>query len=193
MPGRAPSIPKPSQPPSTGVRVRLTHRLVARSATARHARCWAAHAGGRRARDAPAMGRELRALPGPARAVGRSENRCSIPICTSIAWETAAHLTDQLQVRERLRYFLGATRGAWWERDADLQGTHCTCSCASVESGLRAHRPGSARSRLGAVAFIHRFGSTLNAHLHSHCPALEIYKSAEHSVLGRLDPSNNQV
>jgi hypothetical protein len=43
-----------------------------------------------------------------------------------------------------------------------------------VEQGLRAHSPGSGpAARLGAVAFIHRFGSTLNAHLHFHCVVIE--------------------
>jgi len=40
----------------------------------------------------------------------------------------------------------------------------------AVERCLRAHSPGcSAAARLGAVVFIHRFGSALNAHLHFHC------------------------
>ena len=38
-----------------------------------------------------------------------------------------------------------------------------------VEQCLHAHSPGSGpAARLGAVAFIHRFGSALNAHLHFH-------------------------
>ncbi len=40
----------------------------------------------------------------------------------------------------------------------------------AVASCLREHSPGSGpAARLGAVAFIHRFGSTLNPHLHFHC------------------------
>jgi hypothetical protein len=43
-----------------------------------------------------------------------------------------------------------------------------------VEQCLRAHSPGAGTSaRLGAVAFIHRFGSTLNAHLHFHCVVID--------------------
>ena len=39
---------------------------------------------------------------------------------------------------------------------------------------LRTHSPGSGPgARLGAVAFIHRFGSTLNAHLHFHCVVID--------------------
>jgi hypothetical protein len=90
---------------------------------------------------------------------------------------TAAHLTDHvlplLQVRQwvlavpkRLRYFL--------QRNADLQGAALRLFLRAVEQHLRAHSPGSGpAARLGAVAFIHRFGSTLNAHLHFHCVVID--------------------
>jgi hypothetical protein len=40
----------------------------------------------------------------------------------------------------------------------------------AVESCLRAHSPGAGpAARLAAVAFIHRYGSALNTHLHFHC------------------------
>ena len=43
-----------------------------------------------------------------------------------------------------------------------------------VEQCLRAHSPGSGpAAHLGAVAFIHRFGSTLNGHLHFHCVIID--------------------
>jgi hypothetical protein len=90
---------------------------------------------------------------------------------------TAAHLSDHvlpdlplrqwvLAVPKRLRYFL--------ERDADLQGAALRLFLRAVEQCLRAHSPGSgSAARLGAVAFIHRFGSTLNAHLHFHCVVID--------------------
>jgi Putative transposase/Transposase zinc-binding domain len=90
---------------------------------------------------------------------------------------TAAHLTDHvlpplpvrqwvLAVPKRLRYFL--------HRDADLQGAALRLFLRVVEQCLRAHSPGSGpAARLGAVAFIHRFGSTLNAHLHFHCVVID--------------------
>jgi len=97
--------------------------------------------------------------------------------------ETAAHLTDHvlpdlpvrqwvLAVPKRLRYFL--------ERDADLQGTALHLFLRAVEQCLRAHSPGSGPvARLGAVAFIHRFGSSLNAHLHFHCVVIDgVFDSA---------------
>ena len=43
-----------------------------------------------------------------------------------------------------------------------------------VEQRLRTHSPVAGTSaRLGAVAFVHRFGSTLNPHLHFHCVVLD--------------------
>ena len=67
---------------------------------------------------------------------------------------------------KRLRYFL--------QRDADLQGTALHLFLRVVEQSLRAHSPGSGpAARLGAVAFIHRFGSTLNPHLHFHCVVID--------------------
>jgi len=44
----------------------------------------------------------------------------------------------------------------------------------AVEQCLRAHSAGAdPAARLGAVAFIHRFGSALNPHLHFHCVVLD--------------------
>jgi hypothetical protein len=71
-----------------------------------------------------------------------------------------------LAVPKRLRYFL--------QRDADLQGAALRLFLRVVEQCLRAHSPGAgSTARLGAVAFIHRFGSTLNAHLHFHCVVID--------------------
>jgi len=90
---------------------------------------------------------------------------------------TAAHLTDHLlpplplrrwvlAVPKRLRYFL--------ERDAALQGVALRLFLGAVEQYLRAHTPGSDRcARIGAIAFIHRFGSALNSHLHFHCVVID--------------------
>ena len=67
---------------------------------------------------------------------------------------------------KRLRYFL--------QRDTDLQGAALRLFLRLVEQCLRAHSPESGpAARLGAVAFIHRFGSTLNAHLHCHCVVID--------------------
>ena len=97
--------------------------------------------------------------------------------------ETAAHLADHvfprlpvrqwvLAVPKRLRYFL--------QRDPDLQGAALRLFLRAVEQTLRAHSAGAGpAARLGAVAFIHRFGSALNPHLHFHCVVLDgVFASA---------------
>ena len=91
--------------------------------------------------------------------------------------ETAAHLAEHvipylplrqwvLAVPKRLRYFL--------QRDPNLQGAALRLFLCAVEQTLRAHSAGAGpAARLGAVAFIHRFGSALNPHLHFHCCVLD--------------------
>jgi DNA-directed RNA polymerase subunit RPC12/RpoP len=106
------------------------------------------------------------------------KGRAVCPSCNARRMvETAPHLTDHvlpdlpvrqwvLSVPKRLRYFL--------ERDADLKGTALHLFLRVVEQSLRAHSPGSGpAARLGAVAFIHRFGSALNPHLHFHCVVID--------------------
>jgi len=68
-----------------------------------------------------------------------------------------------------LRYFLPT-----------LQGAALRVFLRVVAQRLRAHYPGSGPSaRVGAIAFIHRFGSTLNAHLHFHRLVIEgVFESA---------------
>ncbi len=90
---------------------------------------------------------------------------------------TAAHLTDHvlpplpvrqwvLAVPKRLRYFL--------QGDTDLQGAALRLFLHVVEQSLRTHSRGAGpAARLGAVAFIHRFDSTLNPHLHFHCVVID--------------------
>jgi hypothetical protein len=71
-----------------------------------------------------------------------------------------------LAVPKRLRYFL--------QRDAALQGTVLRIFLSVVERCLREHSPGCpADARIGAVAFIHRFGSSLNEHVHFHCCVID--------------------
>ncbi len=96
---------------------------------------------------------------------------------------TAAHLADHvfprlpvrqwvLAVPKRLRYFL--------HRDPDLQGAALRLFLRAVEQCLRARSADAGpAARIGAVAFIHRFGSALNAHLHFHCVVLDgVFASA---------------
>lgn len=106
------------------------------------------------------------------------KGRGGCPSCnTRRMVETAAHLTDHvlpalpvrqwvLSVPKRLRYFL--------ERDTELQGVALRLFLTAVEQCLRAHSPGFDRcARIGAIAFIHRFGAALNAHLHFHCVVID--------------------
>lgn len=98
--------------------------------------------------------------------------------------ETAAHLVDHvfpplpvrqwvLAVPKRLRYFL--------QEDADLQGAVLRIFLDVVERCLCEHSPGGgAAARSGAVAFIHRFGSSLNEHVHFHCCVIDgVFEPAE--------------
>ena len=106
------------------------------------------------------------------------QGRGVCPSCSSRRMvATAAHLTDHvapslpvrqwvLAVPKRLRYVL--------EREAALLGAALRLYPRAVEQCLRAHSPGSGpTARLGTFAFIHRFGSTLNPHLHFHCVVID--------------------
>lgn len=67
---------------------------------------------------------------------------------------------------KRLRYFLQA--------DPAIQNLALHIFLSAVEQGLRANCPGAGpNDRIGAVAFIHRFGALLNAHVHFHCVVVD--------------------
>lgn len=71
-----------------------------------------------------------------------------------------------LAVSKRLRYFL--------HNDADLQGALLRIFLDEVERCLCEHSPGGGSAeRSGAVAFIHRFGSSLNEPVHFHCCVID--------------------
>lgn len=90
--------------------------------------------------------------------------------------ETAAHLTDHvfprlpvrqwvLSVPKRLRYFM--------QRDGAVLNMVLRIFLRVVAKSLQSHSPGAAHVdkaalHIGAVAFIHRFGSSLNEHVHFH-------------------------
>lgn len=96
------------------------------------------------------------------------------PSCTTRRMaETAAHLVEhefpRVPVRQRvmtfpkrLRYFL--------HRDPALLGRVRRSVLRLIETALRRRCPGAPRdARCGAVTFVQRFGSALNAHPHLHC------------------------
>ena len=100
-----------------------------------------------------------------------SENPALCPACNARRMvETAAHLADHvmprlpvrqwvLSVPKRVRYFL--------QTDAAVQTLALHLFLSTVERGLRRACPDAGpTSRIGAVAFIHRFGALLNAHVH---------------------------
>jgi hypothetical protein len=90
--------------------------------------------------------------------------------------ETAAHLTDHvfprlpvrqwvLSVPKRLRYFM--------QRDGAVLNMVLRIFLRVIAQSLQDHCPGAANMdkaalHIGAVAFIHRFGSSLNGHVHFH-------------------------
>jgi len=91
--------------------------------------------------------------------------------------ETAAHLVDHvfpplpvrqwvLSLPKRLRYFLRQNRKA--------VTAVLNIFLRVVEQVLREHAPdGTEKGRLGAVSFVHRFGSALNEHTHFHCCVID--------------------
>ncbi|MEY4346236.1 MAG: hypothetical protein RL032_2068, partial [Pseudomonadota bacterium] len=93
----------------------------------------------------------------------------------------AAHLTDHvfprlpvrqwvLSVPKRLRYFM--------QRDGSVLGMVLRIFLRVIAQTLQANSPGAANAdkaalHIGAVAFIHRFGSSLNEHVHFHVCAVD--------------------
>lgn len=86
--------------------------------------------------------------------------------------ESAAHLVDHvlpalpvrqwvLSLPKRLRYHL--------QHDREALNGSLRIFLDEIERHLRVHSPGAGPgARIGAVAFIHRFGSSLNEHTHFH-------------------------
>jgi hypothetical protein len=104
------------------------------------------------------------------------------PSCTTRRMaETAAHLTDHvfprlpvrqwvLSVPKRLRYFM--------QRDGAVLGMVLRIFLRVIAQTLQANSPGAqnpdkAALHIGAVAFIHRFGASLNEHVHFHVCAVD--------------------
>jgi len=90
---------------------------------------------------------------------------------------TAAHWVDHvlpclpvrqwvLSVPKRLRYHL--------QHDREALNSALRSFLDAIEQQLRAHRSGAGpAARAGAVAFIHRFGASLNQHTHFHVCVLD--------------------
>ncbi len=111
------------------------------------------------------------------------------PSCTTRRMvETAAHLTDHvfprlpvrqwvLSVPKRLRYYM--------QRDSATLNMVLRIFLRVIAQSLQAHCPGAANAdkaslHIGAVAFIHRFGSSLNEHVHFHvCVVDGVFEAVE--------------
>ena len=95
--------------------------------------------------------------------------------------QTAAHLVEHvfahppvrqwvLSVPKRLRYFM--------QREGAALNSALRIFLRVIEQCLLRHCPGAAKLdkasvHIGAVAFIHRFGSSLNTHVHFHICAID--------------------
>ena len=103
-----------------------------------------------------------------------------LPVLQYAAYaETAAHLTDHvfphlpvrqwvLSVPRRLRYFL--------QNNPKALNAALRIFLRVIERSLRQHCPSAAgidKIHIGACAFIHRFGSSLNTHVHFHICAID--------------------
>jgi hypothetical protein len=90
--------------------------------------------------------------------------------------KTAAHLVDHvipplpvrqwvLSVPKRLRWYL--------EREPQAVSAVLHILLRVIEAHLRRSSGGNSQARFGAVSFIHRFGASLNRHVHYHCCVID--------------------
>ncbi len=106
------------------------------------------------------------------------KGRAVCPSCNARRMaETAAHLVDHvfpplpvrqwvLSVPKRLRWYL--------EREPKAVTAVLQIFLRAVEAHLQKSCQGaSVQARFGAISFVHRFGASLNRHLHYHCCILD--------------------
>ena len=75
-----------------------------------------------------------------------------------------------LSVPKRMRYFM--------QRDGEVLNMVLRIFLRFIAQSLQDHCPGAAQVdraalHIGAIAFIHRFGSSLNGHVHFHVSAVD--------------------
>jgi hypothetical protein len=98
--------------------------------------------------------------------------------------QTAAHLVDRvippvpvrqwvISVPKRLRCFLADRPSAVAALTRIFISRVERLLCTAAGSTRDGHRPSATRPRLGAVSFLHRFGSALNHHVHLHACATD--------------------
>jgi hypothetical protein len=87
--------------------------------------------------------------------------------------ETAAHLTDHVIPRMPMRqWVLSVPKRARWflKHRPETVGPVLRIFLRAVQTALRQASDGApAGARFGAVAFVHRFGASLNSHVPFHC------------------------
>ncbi len=127
----------------------------------------------------------------------------SAPRATPGAWRRPqAHLCDHvfphlpvrqwvLSVPKRLRYYL--------QRDKGALNAALRIFLRVVQQSLQAHCTGAAKAdpaslHLGAVAFIHRFGSSLNTHVHFHvCVVDGVFEAVAGPIAQPVDAAAAQA
>jgi hypothetical protein len=90
--------------------------------------------------------------------------------------ETAAQLVDHvippLPVRQQV--FAVYKRLRWYlKREARAISAVLHILLRVIEAHLRRTSGAGAHARFGAVSFIHRFGASLNRHIHYHCSVID--------------------
>jgi len=96
-----------------------------------------------------------------------------------------------LSVPKRLRYYL--------QRDKGALNAALRIFLRVVQQSLQSHCPGAAKAdpaslHLGAVAFIHRFGSSLNTHVHFHvCVVDGVFEAVAGSIAQSVDAAAAQA
>ena len=116
--------------------------------------------------------------------------------------QTAAHLSDHvfprlpvrqwvLSVPKRLRYFM--------QRDGAVLSMVLRILLRAIAQTLQSSSPGALSAdkavlHIGAVAFIHRFGSSLNEHVHFHvCVVDGVFEEVAGDVIADVQPTPPSV
>ena len=95
----------------------------------------------------------------------------------------AAHVTDNVLPHLPVRQWVlslpdhasrGARLRAFLHHNPDIAGAVLRIFLRAIRTTLRGTSPGAPRdAKLGAISFLHRFGSSLNTHFHYHCVILD--------------------
>jgi len=120
-------------------------------------------------------------------------------ICPSCATrrmaETAAHMVDEVLPRVPYRQWVLSMpkRVRWHLREKpEVVGGLLKVFLRAVETTIRQSSPGAPpKARFGAVAFVHRFGSYLNSHVHFHILVTDGVFSADEDGGAEFHPATD--